>query len=90
MGPHQGKAYGKTMQDQAALQLVRAAYGTQFGDIPGKSAEPTSRIVHPCVKKGKHKGWSVVELFIDLDDDNGKAEEPAARARHHCRAREAE
>ena len=78
------------MQDQAALQLVPAAYGTQFGGIPRKSVESTSHIVHPRAKKGKHKGWTVVELFIDLDDDYGKAEEPAARARHHCQAREAE
>ena len=78
------------MQDRPALQPMRAAYRTQFGGIPGKSMEPTFRIVHPCVKKGKHKGWTMVELFIGLDDDNGKAEEPAARARHHCQAREAE
>ena len=78
------------MQDQAALQPMRAAYRAQFGGIQGKSMEPASHIVHPRAKKGKHKGWTMVELFIDLDDDNGKAEEPDARAWLHCRAREVE
>jgi len=63
---HQGKAYGKILRNQVAPQLTLAAFGTQFGGIPGKSVEFASHIVHLFAQRGKHKGRATVELFIDL------------------------